>query len=88
MAVNAPLMLSMGIGEGATAHREVYQRLREALLAGQLPPGQPISIRYLAQMLAVSTTPVREALRRLEADPLLADHRPPVDGETMERERT
>ena len=68
MAVNAPLLLPMEIGEGATAHREVYQRLREALLAGQLPPGQPISIRYLAQMLAVSTTPVREALRRLEAD--------------------
>lgn len=68
MAVNAPLLMPMEIGEGATAHREVYQRLREALLAGQLPPGQPISIRYLAQMLAVSTTPVREALRRLEAD--------------------
>jgi DNA-binding GntR family transcriptional regulator len=68
VAVNAPLLLPMEIGEGETAHREVYQRLREALLAGQLPPGQPISIRYLAQMLAVSTTPVREALRRLEAD--------------------
>jgi DNA-binding GntR family transcriptional regulator len=68
VAVNAPLLLPMEIGEGETAHREVYQRLREALLAGQLPPGQPISIRYLAQMLGVSTTPVREALRRLEAD--------------------
>ena len=44
--MNAPLLLPMEIGEGATAHREVYQRLREALLAGQLPPGQPISIRY------------------------------------------
>lgn len=66
--MNAPLLLPMEIGEGATAHREVYQRLREALLTGQLPPGQPISIRYLAQILAVSTTPVREALRRLEAD--------------------
>lgn len=68
MAVNAPVLRPMELGQGATAHREVYQRLREALMTGQLRPGQPISIRYLAQMLAVSTTPVREALRCLEAD--------------------
>lgn len=66
--MNPPILRPMELGQGATAHREVYQRLREALMTGKLRPGQPISIRYIAQMLAVSTTPVREALRRLEAD--------------------
>jgi DNA-binding GntR family transcriptional regulator len=66
--VNAPSLRPVELGEGATAHREVYQQLREALMSGQFRPGQPISIRYLVQMLGVSATPVREALRRLEAD--------------------
>lgn len=66
--MNAPVLRPMELGEGATVHREVYQRLREALMTGQLRPGQAVSIRYVAQLLAVSTTPVREALRRLEAD--------------------
>lgn len=63
-----PTLAPVALGEGATARREVYRRLREALMAGQLRPGQPISIRYLSQALGVSTTPVREALRQIEAD--------------------
>jgi hypothetical protein len=47
VAVNAPVLHLMEFGQGATARREAYQRLREAPMTGQLRPGQPISIRYL-----------------------------------------
>ncbi|MEV4568010.1 GntR family transcriptional regulator [Nonomuraea sp. NPDC049419] len=48
-----------------------YQALREAIGSGALPPGQKVTERGLAERLAVSPTPVREALRRLEQDGLI-----------------
>ncbi|MBO1078531.1 GntR family transcriptional regulator [Roseomonas haemaphysalidis] len=45
-----------------------YERLREALIEGVLAPGSKLSERGLAQALGVSAQPVREALRRLEAE--------------------
>lgn len=48
-----------------------YQRLREAIQAGELKPGERIREIEMATRLEVSRTPVREALRRLEADGLL-----------------
>jgi DNA-binding GntR family transcriptional regulator len=54
-----------------TVHTQVYQMLRRSLMSGRFRPGQPISIRYLTEQLTVSATPVREALKRLEADSAL-----------------
>lgn len=48
-----------------------YAKLKEAIRAGQLKPGQRIRENEMAESLAMSRTPVREALRRLEADGLL-----------------
>ncbi len=45
-----------------------HERIREAIVAGTLAPGQRISERGLAQALDISAQPVREALRRLEAE--------------------
>ena len=50
----------------ARASRQVYQALREAIITAQLAPGQRISENRLAERLAVSRTPVREALIRLQ----------------------
>lgn len=50
---------------------EVYARLHEMLLDGEIPPGTPISQVKLARQLGVSTTPLREAMRLLQADGLL-----------------
>ncbi|MCL5045234.1 MAG: GntR family transcriptional regulator, partial [Actinobacteria bacterium] len=47
---------------------EVVDRLRNAILAGQLAPAQRISEDHLARMLRVSRGPVREALTRLEQE--------------------
>jgi DNA-binding GntR family transcriptional regulator len=52
----------------------VYQRLRNAIEAGELPSrddSSGIGLKELARMLRVSTTPVREAIRRLEAEGLV-----------------
>ena len=46
----------------------VYQSLRHALMCGQIDPGLPLTIRGLAETLAVSSMPVREALHRLACE--------------------
>jgi DNA-binding GntR family transcriptional regulator len=48
-----------------------YGRLKAAIQAGELRPGQRIRENEMADRLAMSRTPVREALRRLESDGLL-----------------
>lgn len=48
-----------------------YVRLKEAIQAGDLTPGQRIRENDMASWLEMSRTPIREALRRLEADGLL-----------------
>ena len=52
-----------------------YDRLREEVLAGHLPPAAPIVEGDWAERLGLSVTPVREALRRLEAQGLVVRRR-------------
>jgi DNA-binding GntR family transcriptional regulator len=61
--------------DAPTRQEIVYQRLRDAIAAGELQRQDRIGLRELAQMLGVSTTPVREALRRLEAEGLVVVER-------------
>ncbi|MAO55909.1 MAG: GntR family transcriptional regulator [Rhodospirillaceae bacterium] len=49
----------------------VHARLRDAIKAGRYPPGTRVRETEVAAWLNVSRTPVREALRRLQADGLL-----------------
>lgn len=48
-----------------------YVSLRDQILRGDLPPGVRLDQDVLAGTLGVSTTPLREALRRLEAEHLV-----------------
>jgi DNA-binding GntR family transcriptional regulator len=48
----------------------VYQVLRDIVVSGQIETGAPLRPDVLARQLVVSTTPVREALHRLESDGL------------------
>jgi DNA-binding GntR family transcriptional regulator len=41
--------------------------LQDAILSGDLPPGAPLRLEDLAARLGMSISPVREAVRRLEA---------------------
>jgi DNA-binding GntR family transcriptional regulator len=49
----------------------LLDRLRNRILSGELQPGSVVSQVELARDLGVSTTPLREALRQLQADGLL-----------------
>lgn len=47
---------------------DVYTRLREIILSGEISPNAVLSQVRLAQSLGVSVTPVREAMRLLQAE--------------------
>lgn len=48
-----------------------YDDIREAILTGALQPGERIKERDVAAQMGISTTPVKEALRRLEQEGLV-----------------
>jgi DNA-binding GntR family transcriptional regulator len=48
-------------------HQAVFLHLREAVLFGDLKPGQAVTIQGLTTMLDAGITPVREALHPLSA---------------------
>jgi DNA-binding GntR family transcriptional regulator len=55
----------------ATKVEAAYQQVRKWILYGRLKPGMVLDQGALAAAVGVSTTPMREALRRLEAESLL-----------------
>jgi DNA-binding GntR family transcriptional regulator len=64
----APVQRAAPLGE------QVYVRLRSMLRARSFEPGERLVDANLAPLLAVSRTPVREALLRLAADGLVETH--------------
>lgn len=67
----------MGMADGSrpllamTKSEAAYLELRERVVSGGLPPGSVHNQEALATSLGLSTTPVREALRRLESEGLI-----------------
>jgi DNA-binding GntR family transcriptional regulator len=63
----------------AVRHRTMaeaaLERLREAIIMGELTPGTPLRLEDLARSLGMSISPIREAVRQLEALGL-AEHVP------------
>src|SRR5438045_6045895 len=51
------------------------ERLREAIIMGELTPGTPLRLEDLARSLGMSISPIREAVRELEGLGL-AEHVP------------
>jgi DNA-binding GntR family transcriptional regulator len=52
-------------------HDEILSRLRDYIVEGNIPDGARISERQLCEMLKVSRTPLREALKVLASEGLL-----------------
>lgn len=50
------------------ASDRAYDNIRSMILSGELQPGSQIGEEALAELCGVSRTPVRDALRRLEAE--------------------
>ncbi|RBY97906.1 GntR family transcriptional regulator [Blastococcus sp. TF02-8] len=55
----------------ATKSDLAYTRLRGLILSGELAPGQVLAQASLARTIGMSTTPLREALRRLKQEGLV-----------------
>src|SRR3978361_748452 len=57
--------------EGQIRHRTMaefaLEELREAIIMGELRPGTPLRLDELARSLGMSISPIREAVRQLEA---------------------
>ncbi|ODM27192.1 GntR family transcriptional regulator [Acetivibrio mesophilus] len=49
----------------------IFNTLREAIIAGELKPGERLMEVKLAEKMGVSRTPVREAIRKLELEGLV-----------------
>ena len=64
------LKLNIDAGEYLPLREVVFHSLREAILTGQLQPGERLMEIQIAEKLGVSRTPVREAIRKLEIEGL------------------
>jgi DNA-binding GntR family transcriptional regulator len=53
-------------------HQEVAVRLRQRIVEGHLAPGAKLNERELSELLQVSRTPLREAIKMLAAEGLVA----------------
>src|SRR5690349_17560829 len=54
----------------------VYERLRDAILSGELKPGERVNVDALARQLGTSKIPLREAVQRLTTQGLVVQPNP------------
>ncbi len=64
--------LDSPIEERRPLREEVYSRLKQAIIEGQLPPGEHLIETKLAERFGVSRVPVREAILSLEREHLVS----------------
>ena len=55
-----------------TKNAYAYQSVRERIMSGELAPGETLAQSQLAAELGLSLTPMREALRKLDAEGLVS----------------
>lgn len=63
--------LHVGMDEFLPLRDVVFNTLRQAILTGELKPGERLMEIHLANRLGVSRTPIREAIRKLELEGLV-----------------
>jgi DNA-binding GntR family transcriptional regulator len=64
-------IIPIRIAPPAALHEQVTQRLREMLVESRIAPGAKLNERELSEVLKVSRTPLREAIKRLAAEGLV-----------------
>ncbi|WP_245939856.1 GntR family transcriptional regulator [Stenomitos frigidus] len=73
MALPPALTLSpRPLQRAQSLHEQTYQTLRTAILSGELASGDRLVETQLANLLQVSRTPIREAIRQLQRENLIA----------------
>jgi DNA-binding GntR family transcriptional regulator len=73
--VPLPSFKATDLGATPSMSEIIAKHLREAIISGQLAEGEPVRQDEVAQAFNVSKIPVREALKRLEAEGLVDFHR-------------
>ena len=63
--------LTLDINDYLPLRDVVFNTLRQAILKGELEPGERLMEVQLANKLGVSRTPIREAIRKLELEGLV-----------------
>lgn len=63
--------LNMNLNEYLPLRDVVFNTLREAILKGELVPGERLMEKTLSERMGVSRTPIREAIRKLELEGLV-----------------
>ncbi len=63
--------LQVNMNEFLPLRDVVFNTLRQAILTGELKPGERLMEIHLADKLGVSRTPIREAIRKLELEGLV-----------------
>src|SRR3974390_2333240 len=69
---SAPSSLRAIPKAAAPLRRQVLQELRQSIISGRLNPGERLVEREIIAMMGVSRTVIREALRQLESEGLVA----------------
>ena len=65
--------ISLKMDEYLPLRDVVFNTLRNAIMTGELPPGERLMEIKLADKLGVSRTPIREAIRKLELEGLVVN---------------
>ena len=60
--------------KNSTVQQTAYKELAKSILNGTIPPGHKLLPDKIARRMEISTTPVREALRRLEVKGFVVHH--------------
>lgn len=61
------------IETGSTLKRRTVELITDAILSGELTPGQRVNESHLARQLHVSRSPIREALQQLQEQSLIVN---------------
>nr|MBP8672922.1 GntR family transcriptional regulator [Synergistales bacterium] len=61
-------IVDLKIRDYKNAREAAFEKIKEAIIKGHFKPGEKLVEQTLAQEMGVSRTPVREAIRRLEAE--------------------
>ncbi len=64
--------LKVNLNEYLPLRDVVFNTLRDAILKGELKPGERLMEKQLAERMGVSRTPIREAIRKLELEGLVS----------------
>src|SRR6195952_4744305 len=70
-APSRPIPRAERLDRDRQAAPQVFERLRSMIISLDLPPGSPLSRAALAGQFGVSSTPIRDALMRLEEEGLV-----------------